>query len=456
MIGLGLRLALAGGRGAIIGLTLTALAVALGTSILLFALSFAPALQDRQDRSAWRVPAVFLDEVPAGTGSLMQAIDDRFMGEALLRVRIAPLGPDAPIPPGLARMPSPGEAFVSPTLAARMAALPSDQLADRIGDVVGIIQPEALRSPQELVAVIGAEAATLRADGASPLAAFATQPQDPTIPPIMVLVIILAVVGALMPVAVFVATATRLSAASREQRLASLRLVGATPRQVTSMAVVEALISTVAGALGGVVLFFLVRSLVALVPLDEATWFPESIAPPLVQAVALLIAVPVVGAVAAVASLRRVVVTPLGVQQRTTPPPPGALRLVPLFVAVAVLLGTLTLGSWRPTDGIGLVASGASFAGIIVGIALAGPWLTALVGRALHRWPRGASTLLVSRRLTDDPRGSFGSIAGVVMAVFVASAFFTFAGYARRSRWGCRTRCVPARSWRKCGPQVFR
>jgi len=166
MIGLGLRLALAGGRGAIIGLTLTALAVALGTSILLFALSFAPALQDRQDRSAWRVPAVFLDEVPAGTGSLMQAIDDRFMGEALLRVRIAPLGPDAPIPPGLARMPSPGEAFVSPTLAARMAALPSDQLADRIGDVVGIIQPEALRSPQELVAVIGAEAATLRADGA--------------------------------------------------------------------------------------------------------------------------------------------------------------------------------------------------------------------------------------------------------------------------------------------------
>ena len=38
--------------------------------------------------------------------------------------------------------------------------------------------------------------------------------------------------------------------------------------------------------------------------------------------------------------------------------------------------------------------------------------------------------LLASRRLTDDPRGSFGAIAGVIMAVFVASAFFSFVAYA--------------------------
>ena len=38
--------------------------------------------------------------------------------------------------------------------------------------------------------------------------------------------------------------------------------------------------------------------------------------------------------------------------------------------------------------------------------------------------------LLASRRLTDDPRASFGAIAGVIMAVFVASAFFSFVAYA--------------------------
>ena len=56
-----------------------------------------------------------------------------------------------------------------------------------------------------------------------------------------VLMIILAVIGALVPVAVFVSTATRLSAARREQRLAALRLVGATASQVTWLAAVESL-----------------------------------------------------------------------------------------------------------------------------------------------------------------------------------------------------------------------
>lgn len=52
-----------------------------------------------------------------------------------------------------------------------------------------------------------------------------------------------------------------------------------------------------------------------------------------------------------------------------------------------------------------------------------------MVGRALQRVPAGASTLLAARRLDDEPRGSFGAIAGVIMAVFVASAFFTFSAY---------------------------
>lgn len=431
MIPLGLRLALAGGRGSIIGITLTALAVALGTAILLFALSFGPALEDRTRRAAWRAPAVFLEDIPAGGGALMSVVEDRFVDEALLRVRLAPLGPDAPIPPGIAHLPAPGEAFISPALAARMASVPSEELAARYGTVVGPIGDEALRSPQELVAIVGADAETLRGDGASPLVAFASEPGDPAIPPVMVLVIVLAIVGALAPVAVFVATATRLSAARREQRLAALRLVGATPRQVVALAVVEALAATVAGLIVGLGLFVLVRPLVALVPLDQATWFPDAIHPPLLHAIALLVAIPVVGALAAIVTLRRVVVTPLGVQRRTTPRPPGVLRTVPLVASVAVLLGTLAFAPTRPTEGIGLLVLGASFAGIVGGIALAGPWLTALVGRALHRLPGGGATLLASRRLTDDPRGSFGSIAGVVMAIFVASAFFTFADYAR-------------------------
>ena len=86
---------------------------------------------------------------------------------------------------------------------------------------------------------------------------------------------------------------------------------------------------------------------------------------------------------------------------------------------------------------------GVAFGGVIVGIVLVGPWLTVLVGRALRVLPGGASMLLASRRLTDDPRGSFGAIAGVIMAVFVASAFFTFVGYASNQGFDRAVRVQP-------------
>ena len=432
MIRLGIRLATSGGRGAAISLAMTALAVATGTAILLFALSFRPALDDRAERSTWR-STILLSETGTADGAalLMATARDAYQGEPVVRVLLAPLVAAAPVPPGIDRLPAPGEAFVSPALAARIAAVPADQLGDRFGTVVGTIDDKALRSPQEMVAIIGETPSTMTALGAVPIQGFATHPSTPEIPPIAVLMIVLAVVGALAPVAVFMSTATRLSAARREERLAALRLVGATSMQVTRLAAIEAFLATIAGVAGGILLFFVTRPLVALVPLDEATWFPSSITPAIVPAVAMLAAIPVVGVLAAVVALRRVVVTPLGVQRRQSQPMPGPARAIPLLLALAALVGTLLIRGSRGTqETFTLVLLGVAFGGVVFGIVLVGPWLTALVGRGLHRMPAGASTLLASRRLTDDPRGSFGSIAGVIMAVFVASAFFTFMSYA--------------------------
>ncbi|HEX7613427.1 MAG TPA: FtsX-like permease family protein, partial [Candidatus Limnocylindrales bacterium] len=176
--------------------------------------------------------------------------------------------------------------------------------------------------------------------------------------------------------------------------------------------------------------FWLVRPLVAQIPLDRATWWPDSITPPLAQAVGLLLLVQIVGGVAALAGMRRLSLSPLGVQRRITPPAPSVRRLLPTLVGIVGLLVSLSV--FRNSIGeVGtLVVFGASFAAIIGGIAVAGPWLTVVVGRVLGRIARGPSTLLAGRRLADDPRGSFGSIAGVIMAVFVATAFFTMAAYA--------------------------
>lgn len=429
MIRLGLRLALAGGRGAVAGTALTAAAVAVGTAVLLFALSFAPAVTARDDRTAWRDGYVFASE--PGTGTLMLIAEDRVGGDTMLRVHIAAAGAGAaPIPPGVAAMPAPGTAYVSPALQARMAALPTDQLADRIGRVVGSIEPPALASPDELIAVIGSVPDVLRTQGGSEVSVFATTAPPLDLPPIGVLIIVLAAVGAIAPVAVFVSTATRMTAARRESRLAALRLVGATPGQVARLAVIEAVLATSIGAVAGIGLFLATRPLIARIPLDATTWWPDTIAPPLAAAIALLLAIQVVGAAGALVAMRRLTITPLGVQRRSAAPPPGVVRLVPLAISMIGLLAATWLFGSGDQSVLTLGAVGLAFAAVVASIALAGPWLTAAVGRRLGRSARGGSTLLAARRLDDDPRGSFGAIAGVIMAVFVASAFFTFSAYA--------------------------
>ena len=433
MIRLALRLVAAGGRSSAVSVGLTALAVAFGTSILLFALSFEPAIATRYNHAAWRDTPGQADLQTATAGLILARTDDHVAGRRVIRMDVAALSPDAPVPPGIDRVPTPGETWVSPALAAAMASMPVDELAARFGTVVGTIDEAGLMAPDELAAIVGREPGALRADGARVVTALNGTRKVP-VPsnPLIRILVIITVVGALAPVAVFVASATRLAAARREQRLAALRLAGATPGQVTRMAAVEALVATIPGALGGVLVFFLLRPAIAMVPLGQATWFADSIVPPPLPAIALLVLVQVVGVGAAVVALRRVRVSPLGVRRREGRRPLRKARLVPLALSLAVFLyGVARFASNSAgADDQLLWILGAGFFGIIVAIAIAGPWITAAVGLVLARLARGPVALLAGRRLNDEPRGAFGAIGGVVMAVFVGSAYLSIAAFA--------------------------
>ena len=444
MIRLGLRFALTG-RASLVGLSITALAVGVGTAILLFALSLQPAMDVRYANAAWRDVGNTDDLSVPARGLLMRESLDGYAGRPILRFDVAALHAPVPVPPGLSRFPSAGEAYVSPALADLIASVPAAQLGDRFGHVAGDIATDGLKGPDELVAIVGVPRADLVSQdlsAASPSApdqlgsavvavtAFPTQPHLPALNWLLLLLVLIAVFGALAPVVVFVATATRLSAARRERRLATLRLLGATNPQVGRMAAGEALAATLPGAVLGVLLFLLTRPLVAQVQVDRVGWFPDSIVPPLAQAVLLLIVVQVLGVATAVVALRRLAVSPLGVARRVGRRPLTRLRLVPLAGSILLFGATLLLAT-QP-DGRGQTTTYllvASFLGIILGIALAGPWLTDVIGRILHRAARGPALLIAARRLSDEPRAAFGAISGVVLAVFVSSAFFTLLGY---------------------------
>ena len=74
----------------------------------------------------------------------------------------------------------------------------------------------------------------------------ATGSSSPVPPGIPLLLSVIAL-ALLAPVLIFIGTATRLSAARREQRFAALRLVGATRRQISALSAVESAVAAAAG-----------------------------------------------------------------------------------------------------------------------------------------------------------------------------------------------------------------
>jgi hypothetical protein len=132
------------------------------------------------------------------------------------------------------------------------------------------------------------------------------------------------------------------------------------------------------------------------------------------------IGVPAFAAVAARRALRRVHISPLGVARRATPEPPRAWRVVPL------LAGLAELGFWtvhgHPASIPGQIqAFASSFLLIIVGLLIAGPWLTMAAARGMARWTSRPATLLAARRLADDPKAAFRAVSGLVLALFITT-----------------------------------
>ncbi len=219
MIRLGLRLALAGSGWSHLPTVLTAVAVAFGTAILLFALSFQPALDVRYDRGAWRDTPDAGEAVSSTTAATRISLTNDFVeGRPLARLDVAALRDGAPVPPGLDRLPAPGESFVSPALEALIRSRPAAELGDRFGTVVGVIEDAGLRAPNELVVVNGTTAAELEAAGSRAVTEFDQRGRLPTIEWIVALIVAIAAVGAIAPVAVFVANATRHGRSGRRAR----------------------------------------------------------------------------------------------------------------------------------------------------------------------------------------------------------------------------------------------
>ena len=228
-------------------------------------------------------------------------------------------------------------------------------------------------------------------------------------------------VALLLPVLILIATASRLSAARREERFAAMRLVGATPRQISVISAVEAAVAAVAGVAAGFALFFVFRPLLDHVPFTGAPLAAGDLSLHLIDIVLAVIGVPVAAVVSARLALRRVQVSPLGVQRRVSSRPPRIVRIIPLLAGIAVLAYFNAAGKPGAIGGQ-LLELLAGFVLLVVGLVLAGPWFTTAGARLMANRASRPATLIAGRRLLDNPKAAFRFISGLVIALFVASA----------------------------------
>lgn len=444
MIRLGLRLTLGGGREAAVRLVLLVAAVGVGVGLLLTAVAGVNAVNTQNDRYAW----FSTGDTPTVAGAAKTSADplwwliraDRFDGQLIGRVDVAATGRSgatSPVPPGIGHLPAPGQYYASPALAALLRSTPADQLADRYpGSLIGIIGNAALPSPNSLVIVIGRTVAQLaHAPGAVRATAIATAPpsgcaQSQCLPGQSVnangidLIMSVVALAILFPLLIFIGTATRLSAARREERFAAMRLAGATPRQISLIAAVESTIAALAGVAAGFGLFFGLRIPLASIPFTGTPFFPSDLSLSLPDVLLVALGVPLAAAVVARLALRRVRISPLGVTRRVTPKAPRAWRVLPLLAGVGVL-GFIVVHGRPSTTPEQIQAFVPGFLLIMVGLVTAGPWLTMAGARLMARRTGRPGALIAARRLADNPKAGFRAVSGLVLALFITTVAVT-------------------------------
>lgn len=398
---------------------LTALGVAVATGLVLLLVSLPFATKARAERTLWQTP----DYTGSGPAEVSwSSAEDELDGRRITRVDVAPLVEPSTVqlPAGIDRLPGPGEMLVSPDLATLVHSRPAEQLADRFGGArqVGELGDGALRYPEQLVVLVGHTKDTMPANATQRPTLGSGQAQ---VDPLLALLSGVGVVVLLVPSLVLVASASRLTAARRERRLAALRLAGATPAQVTAMVAAETGLAAVAGAALGVAAGPLLHAVATYVSWDGGTWFAHDFALGVVPNVLVAVTIPALVIGAAVAGLRRVVRRPLMATGGHTPKPLSWLRL--LFVPAAAGLFFLSLS--HDGGNVSLLAVLVSLAVLMWSPTIVGPWVTSALGGLFVRGWRRPAALLAGRRLRDDPKAAYRASAGVVLAVFAGSMALT-------------------------------
>ncbi|RZS44640.1 FtsX-like permease family protein [Herbihabitans rhizosphaerae] len=415
-LGLGIRLAVGGSRisgTSIVRLIMGTVGIGLAVAILFGAASVGNMLSAHEQRNAANIPSW---QPRPGVDPLLMSTASSTIGDERISVSwIHPSGPNAPLPPGVERLPGKGEMVVSPRLAEMRAAADGEALRQRFPQrEIGQIDKYQMTDAGDLLAYVGVDATIGAESSAMPVYGFGRPEMSGN--ETAILLTLLSIVGGivlLVPVLIFVATSTRIAGAERDRRLSAMRLVGADARQVRRITAGESLVSSVAGLALGTGLFLVLRPLLDNVRLFDTTILARDLQPSPLLALITVVGVPLLAIGTALFGMRRVVIEPLSVVRKSKPVKRRlAWRLVVVGLGVASLLSAPVFDEgeemWTFAVGVGATL-------LLIGVPALLPWL---VERGAARVSGGRpSVQLAIRRLQVDSGTPARVVAGVAVVL---------------------------------------
>lgn len=238
-----------------------------------------------------------------------------------------------------------------------------------------------------------------------------------------------------MPILVLAGQCVRLGSPGRDRRLATIRLAGATPRQVVLIAAGETTIAALLGSIVGLGAYLLLRWALNRPGPDGVLPLPTDVLPAIPAFVVILLIVPVLAGLAAAFLLRKVIITPFGVVHRVRDHRPSLLPGVLIIAGVFSPLVIKPFGRWLGDQGVrvgptvALIVVMLLILATILGVLLGTGWITFTTGRILHRFARRPGALLAGRQLMADPWSGSRTFAALLTAVIVGAGVYGYRSY---------------------------
>ena len=244
-----------------------------------------------------------------------------------------------------------------------------------------------------------------------------------------------------LPLLLMLNQVVRLGTATRERRLAALRLAGATPAEVRRLGAVEVGFPVTVGAMAGPLVFVLLRELFGGQRLDgpgggsyidlssAPALIPTSVTPAWWQTIVVVAVVGLAGVATGALASRNLIASPLGVSRRVRRPAPRPWGLLLVGAGLSALAAYMS-GAFIGNPAVAL----AGVLLVVLGVLALGPWVAFRSGQRAARRTSDPATLIAAGHLVSDPRpagraaaavGAIGIVSGVAAVMEVGSFFYS-------------------------------